>query len=411
MRVVSIDELRRRVGAVAARVARPRVIAGGNGAVPWVLLDAVDAELPAYRLFMLNAPAGVPTRPSVELETPFVGAGMRGQPTLSYLPSRLSLVPQLVKTRTQPHIVLVTVSPPRDGLVSLGTEVNILPAAIETALAQGGLVVAQINPSMPFTYGDAELHLDDIDIAVEADTPIMELPQPASDDRARTVADRVATMVPDGATLQLGIGAIPNGVLAALTERRGLRVWTEMFSDGMLALDRAGALDAEGPIVTSFAWGSAELYAWLDGNHRVVMTRTERCNDPAWIARQPAMTSINAALEVDLYGQANASYVRGRIYSGFGGQSDFVVGALHAHHGQALIALPSWHGRADCSTIVPTLPAPATSFQQSAVVTDQGVARLWGVSQHEQARLLIDEAAHPDARDSLHTAAVTLGLA
>ncbi|MFL6240261.1 MAG: acetyl-CoA hydrolase/transferase family protein [Actinomycetes bacterium] len=411
MRIVEVEELRRRVTAVAARVDRPRVVVGGNGAVPWALLEAVDTELAAYRLFMLNAPSGVPIRAGVELETPFVGAGMRGAPSLSYLPSRLSLVPQLIKTRTQPHIVLINVSAPRRGVVSLGTEVNILPAAIETALSNGGLVVAQINPSMPFTYGDGELHLDDLDLAVEADAPVGELAAPKPDDRAVLVANRVAELVPDDATLQLGIGAIPNGVLAELTGRRGLRVWTEMFSDGMLALDHAGALDREAPIVTSFAWGSAELYRWLDGNQRVRMTRTERCNDPAWIARQPTMTSINAALEVDLYGQANASYVRGRIYSGFGGQSDFVVGALHAHHGQALIALPSWHQRAGCSTIVPTLPAPATSFQQSAVVTDHGVARLWGVSQHEQAHRLIEYAAHPDAREALRSAAVALSLA
>ena len=411
MRVVSLDEVRHRVGAVAQRIDRPRVFASGNGAVPWPLLEAVDAELPAYRLFMLNAPAGVPCRDGVELETPFVGAGMRGAATLSYLPSRLSLVPQLLKSVTQPHIVLVHVSAPRGGLVSLGVEVNIAPAAIESALANGGLVIAQINPSMPFTYGDAEVHLDDVDIAVEVDEPITELTHAKPDERSSLVADQVAALVPDGATLQLGIGAVPGGVLAALTERRGLRIWTEMFSDGMLALDRAGALDHEVPIVTSFVWGSAELYKWLDGNRRVLMTRTERANDPGWIARQPTMTSINAALEVDLYGQANASYVRGRIYSGFGGQSDFVVGALHAHHGQALIALPSWHQRAGVSTIVPTLSAPATSFQQTSVVTEQGVARLWGVSQHEQARRLIEYAAHPDVRDQLRTAARSLGLA
>jgi acyl-CoA hydrolase len=141
------------------------------------------------------------------------------------------------------------------------------------------------------------------------------------------------------------------------------------------------------------------------------MTRTERTNDPARISLQPAMTSVNAALEVDLFGQANASYVNRRIYSGFGGQSDFVVGALHAHGGQAIIALPSWHPKAGVSTIVPQLTAPATSFQQSAVVTERGVARLWGVSQHEQARRLINEAAHPNAREALQSAAVDLGLA
>ena len=411
MRMVPLDEVRHRVAAVGERVDRPRVFAGGNGAVPWTLLKLVDAELAAYRLFMLNAPVGIPCREGVEPETPFVGAGMRGVGNLSYLPSRLSLVPQLLKTVTQPHVVLLQVSPPRGGLVSLGVEVNVVPAAIESALANGGLVIAQINPSMPFTYGDAELHLDDIDIAIEAHEPITELTHPKPDDRSRLVAEQVAALVPDGATLQLGIGAVPGGVLAALTEHTGLRVWTEMFSDGMLALDRAGALDNDVPIVTSFVWGSAELYNWLDGNRRVLMTRTERANDPAWIAKQPAMTSINAALEVDLYGQANASYVRGRIYSGFGGQSDFVVGALHAHHGRALIALPSWHHRADASTIVPTLSAPATSFQQTAVVTDQGVARLWGMSQHEQAHRLIEHAAHPKARDELRAAAAALGLA
>jgi acyl-CoA hydrolase len=410
MRLVELAEARRRVAAVAERVERPRVFASGNGAVPWTLLQAVDEELATYRLFMLNAPPGIPRRDGVELETPFVGAGMRNVAALSYLPSRLSLVPQLLRTVTQPHIVLINVSAPRDGLVSLGVEVNVVPAAVESALSNGGLVVAQLNPAMPFTYGDAELHVDDIDLAVEVEQPITELLHPQPDDRSRLVADQVAALVPDGATLQLGIGAVPGGVLAAITDRKGLRVWTEMFSDGMLALDRAGALDRDAPIVTSFVWGSAELYAWLDGNRRVLMTRTERANDPAWIARQPTMTSINAAIEVDLYGQANASYVRGRIYSGFGGQSDFVVGALHAHHGQALIALPSWHRKAGCSTIVPTLTAPATSFQQTAVVTDQGVARLWGVSQHEQAQRLIEHAAHPDARDGLRIAGVALGL-
>jgi acyl-CoA hydrolase len=296
-------------------------------------------------------------------------------------------------------------------VVSLGIEVNIVPAAIESARASGGLVVAQINSAMPFTFGDAELPLDDIDLAVEVDEPLSDLGHPQLDEQSRLVADQVAAMVPDGATLQLGIGAVPGGVLAALTKRSGLRVWSEMFSDGMLGLDRAGALDHDAPIVTSFVWGSEELYAWLDGNRRVLMTRTERSNDPGLIARQPTMTSVNAALEVDLYGQANASYVRGRIYSGFGGQSDFVVGALHAHNGQALIALPSWHARADVSTIVPSLTAPATSFQQTAVVTEQGVARLWGSSQREQARRLIDYAAHPEVRDELRASALSLGLA
>ncbi|MDX6287107.1 MAG: hypothetical protein QOG53_2592 [Frankiales bacterium] len=406
MRVTTIEAVRRRLAGLASGPGSIRVVSGGNGAVPWTLLRAIDAELASYRLFMLNAPVGVPDRSDVALETPFVGVGMRDSARLSYLPSRLSLVPQMLRTATPPDVVVVNVSPPRSGVLSLGTEVNILPAAIEAARARGGLVIAQVNTSMPYTYGDAALHPDEVDIAVEVDEPLGTIVPRPIDDRSRLVAANVAALVPEAATLQLGIGSVPNGVLDLLGDRRGLRVWTEMFTDGMLALDRAGALDADAPIVTSFVWGSPELYSWLDGNHRVVMTRTERTNDPSWISRQPAMTSVNAAIEVDLYGQANASYVRGRIHSGFGGQSDFVVGALHAQDGQAIIALPSWHPAADVSTVVPRLQAPATSFQQSAVVTEQGTALLWGVSQREQAARLIS-IAHPTARPALTEAAVS----
>jgi acyl-CoA hydrolase len=406
--VTTVEAVRRQVASLATRAAPLRVVSGGNGAVPWTLLGAVDAEVGSYRLFMLNAPAGVPDRVGVELETPFVGIGMRGSDRLSYLPARLSLVPQLLRTATPPDVVVVNVSPAREGVLSLGTEVNILPAAIDAARSRGGLVIAQINAAMPYTYGDAALNPDDVDLAIEVDEPLGTLVESAPDDQALAVADRVAALIPPAATLQLGIGAIPNGVLAALLDRTGLRVWTEMFSDGLLALAHR-ALDADAPIVTSFIWGSPELYSWVDGNRRVLMTRTERTNDPAWIAQQPAMTSINAALEVDLFGQANASYVRNRIYSGFGGQSDFVVGALHAHGGQAIIALRSWHPKA-ASTIVPQLSSPVTSFQQSAVVTDQGAAWLWGGSQDEQARRLVEDAAHPDAREGLRAAAAGYGL-
>lgn len=130
---------------------------------------AVDAEVASYRLFMLNAPLGVPDRAGVELERPFVGIGMRGSDRLSYVPARLSLVPKLLRTATPPDVVIVNVSPPRAGVLSLGTEVNILPAAIDAARARGGLVIAQINAAMPYTYGDAALHLDDVDLAVEVD--------------------------------------------------------------------------------------------------------------------------------------------------------------------------------------------------------------------------------------------------
>ena len=183
-----------------------------------------------------------------------------------------------------------------------------------------------------------------------------------------------------------------------------------MFSDSVLALERSGALDTDVPITASFLFGSEELLDWVDGNRRVHMVRTETANDPARIARNPGMVSVNTALQVDLFGQANASRIQARIHSGFGGQTDFIVGALHSVGGQAVIALRSWHPKADVSTIVPMVEEPVTSFQMSAVVTEQGVAEVFGHSQGEQARNLIEHAAHPSVRDELREEATQLGL-
>src|SRR3954447_3033633 len=385
----------------------PRVVVSGNLAVPSVALLAADRALDRYRLFALNAPLGMPDRPEVVLETPFVGAGMRGRSGLAYFPSRLSLVPALLKRRVPPDVVLVHTAPPRGGMLSLGVEVNILPAAIEAARARGGLVVAQVNSQMPYTRGDALLSVDMVDLAIEVDAPLGELARPAVGDEQRVIGEHVASLVPDGATLQLGIGAIPDAALTALHGRADLRVWSEMISDGVMHLSRAGAL-ADADITTSFAAGSVAFYEWLADTPNVVMCRTERANDPAVIAQQRVMTSINAALQVDLFAQANASYVHGRIYSGFGGQTDFIVGALHSAGGHAIIALPSWHERSQSSTIVDRLASPATSFQHSYVVTEQGIATIWGRPQKEQAQELIEHAAAPAARETLRAAALEM---
>ena len=183
-----------------------------------------------------------------------------------------------------------------------------------------------------------------------------------------------------------------------------------MVSDGVLTLLESGALDTDEPVVASFVFGSQQLYDWVDQNPAVRLLRTETTNNPANISARPMMVSVNAALQVDLFGQANASRISNRIYSGFGGQTDFVVGALHSAGGQALIALRSWHPKADVSTIVPLVDEPVTSFQHTAVVTENGVAPIWGYSQEEQALHLIDHAAHPDVRDELYEEAVALSL-
>lgn len=396
--------------ALAGLPADPRIVVTGNHATPWHTLGLLDAALASYRLWVLNGQPGLPDREGVTLETSFVGPGMRRSPRLSYVPSRLSLVPSLFATTLVPDAVLLHTTRPRGGQVSLGTEVNVLPAALDAVRRTGGRVIAQVNDNLPWTFGDALLDVDRIDVLVEADEPLATAPVGAVDDSAARIGALVAERVPDGATLQTGIGAVPDASMHGLVGRRGLRIWTEMFSDSVLALERAGALDRTVPVSASFLFGSPELMEWVDGNERIEMVRTEITNDPARIARNPAMVSVNTALQVDLFGQANASRIRARIHSGFGGQTDFIVGALHSAGGQSLIALRSWHPKADCSTIVPLVDEPVTSFQMSAVVTEQGVAEVFGHDQVAQARNLIDKAAHPSVREELWEEAVALGL-
>ncbi len=408
MRTIGVEELGRHFAALPAG---SRVVVSGNVAVPWEAVRALDEHAETYTIHALNAPPGIPDREGVTAETCFVGPGMRRHSNLSYVPSRLSLVPVLLQRRIPPDVVIVHCAPPRDGQLSLGIEVNVLPAAMEGCRSRSGLVVAVVNDQMPYTYGDAQVPVEAVDLAIEVSTPIPVHDPVQPDAESRAIGSLVAERVGDGATLQLGIGAVPDATLGALARRRGLRVWTEMFSDGVLALERVGALDAHHPLTASFVFGSRELYDWLDGNHRVRMMRTEHTNDPGRIAQQRTMTSVNTALEVDLFGQANASRINARIHSGFGGQTDFVVGALHSRGGQAFIALRSWHPQADVSTVVPLLDEPVTSFQQSAIVTEHGVAELWGHDQRAQCRHIIRDAAHPRVRDELWEEAAALGLA
>lgn len=389
----------------------PRIVVTGNHATPWTTLGLVDELVPSYRLWVLNAQHGVPDREGVTLETSFVGPGMRRSPRLSYVPSRLSLVPALFAGPQAPDAVVLHTTRPRGGKVSLGVEVNVLPAAIEAVRRSGGVVIAQVNERMPWTFGDAEVDVEHIDVMVEVDEPLLHATGSPIDPASARIGEEVAARVGDGATLQAGIGAVPDATMRGLVARRGLRIWTEMFSDSVLELERAGALERQVPITASFLFGSPELLDWVDGNERVRMVRTEVTNDPALISRNPAMVSVNTALQVDLFGQANASRIGARIHSGFGGQTDFIVGALHSTGGQAFIALRSWHPKADCSTVVALVDEPVTSFQMSAIVTEQGIADVFGRDQREQARQIIEHAAHPSVRDDLREEAVGLGLA
>lgn len=389
-----------------------RVVAGGNAATPWTLLQLLDEAVPLFELFMLNAPRGIPTRPGVSHVTPFVGPGMRGSSGLAYLPARLSHVPRLFALRFVPDVVLVTVSAPIAGSWSLGAEVNILPAAMEVCRAAGGVALAESRDDMPFTFGDGRLRVDDLDAVLATTAPGRSAPKvPSAGPDIVSIGTQVAARVRSGSTLQLGIGAIPDAVVPRLAGRHRLGVWSEMVSDGILDLDQAGALDRDRDIVASFAAGGARLMAWLHENPRIQMLRTETVNNPGRIAANPQMTSINTALAVDLFDQANASHIGSRLYSGFGGQSDFVVGAMDSPGGQALMALRSWHPRADVSAIVGLLEGPVTSFQHTAVITEQGTADVMGRDAKAQARNLIERAAHPSVRAELWEDARELGLA
>lgn len=408
MRRISLERL---ADALIELPENPRVVVSGNAAAPWILLDAFDKQVSHYRLHMLNAQVGIPDRDGVVHETVFVGAGMRNSARLDYVPCRLSLVPKLLSTARPADVVLLHTSKAYDGKVSLGIEVNVIPAVIATVKQRGGLIIGQVNEQMPYTFGDGEIDLDVFDYIIEVDTPVDAHPIPPLTDTAREIGDRIAFKVLDGSTLQMGIGAIPNAFLSAVAqERTNLKVWTEMFSDGVLELESRDRLDKETPIRASFAFGSPELYRWMDRNPRIHMLKTEKTNNPAKVADQPMMTSVNAALQVDLLDQANASRIGNKIYSGFGGSTDFIVGAMHAKGGQAFIALPSWHPKANCSTIVPLLTEPTTHFQHSAIVTEQGMAAMFGRSQREQASSLIANCAHPDAREYLWEQGRRLGF-
>jgi len=394
----------------AALVGEPRCVASGNFATPRTLLRVFDGSVAKYRLHMLLAQRDIPDREGVTYETAFVGPAMRNHPRLDYVPCRLSLVPHLLARHRRPDVVLLHTTTPRDGRVSLGIETNILPAAIESAKRNGGIVVAQANPRMPYTFGDSEIDSEMIDYLFEADEPLASPALRENGANEQRIGALVAGEVPHGATLQMGIGAVPDSVLDALVRHRDLGVWTEVFSDGVLRLHASGALADDRAICTSFLFGSPALYSWVNRNRSVRLLRTETCNDPGTIAAQRRMTSINAALQVDLYDQANASRIGGRIYSGIGGSTDFLVGAMHSDGGQSFITLPSWHDKSDSSTIVPRLSDVATHSQHTAVITEHGIARVFGRSQSEQARNIIEQAAHPRAREGLLRAAREMQL-
>jgi 4-hydroxybutyrate CoA-transferase len=350
----------------------------------------------------------------------FVGPNARravAEGRADYVPVFLSDVPRLFSSGIVPlDAVFLHVTPPdAHGFCSLGSSVE----AVHAARAAATTVIAQIDPRMPRTLGESFVHIDEIDLAVEVDTPLPEHAPPRIGPVEDRIAEYVAELVPDRATIQLGIGAIPTATARALRRHADLGVHTEMFTDAIADLVEAGVVTGAhkernaGKIVTTFLMGTQRLYDFVHDNPMIEMRPVEFTNDPHVIRSFTRMVAINSAIEIDLSGQVVADSIGSRVYSGVGGQIDFMRGAALAQEGRAIIALPATAARGTASRIVATL-APGAGVVTSraharTVVTEYGVAELFGRSLRERAAALIG-IAHPDHRDRLRSAARAVGL-
>lgn len=334
-----------------------------------------------------------------------------------YVPVFLSDVPRLFDSGLLPldHVFVNATPPDANGYCSLGTSIEAMHAAIRAARQ----VIVQFNRAVPRTLGDSFIHVSDIDLAVECDVPPYEHAMGEIGPVERQIGGYVADLVPDGATLQMGIGAIPAAVGAALHGKKDLGVHTEMFTDTIVDLVEAGVINGSrkernrGKIVAAFMMGTRRLYDFAHDNPMIEMRPVDFTNDTHVIRSFGRMRAINSAIEIDLTGQIVADSIGHRMYSGVGGQMDFVRGASLASDGRAIIALPATAAGGSLSRIVPSLQAGAgvvtTRAHARTVVTEYGIAELWGRSLRERAEALIAIAA-PEFRDQLAREAHDLHL-
>jgi acyl-CoA hydrolase len=414
MRIVSPEE------AVAGIKSRDQIYVQCAAAAPSFLLDALVARAPDLRdvsMVHLHTEGPGPhlqpeMAPHFRHRALFIGPNARqavNEGRADFVPVFLSDVPALFLSGALPlDAVFLNVSPPdAHGFCSLGVSVEAMHAAIHSAKT----VIAQLNPSMPRTLGESFVHVSKIDLACEVDQPPYESHRPEIGDVERRIGGFIAELIPDGATLQLGIGAIPAATAELLTHKKDLGIHTEMFTDAVVDLVEAGAVTGarkarnNGKLVTAFMMGTSRLYKFVHDNPMVEMRSVDFTNDTHVIRSFANMTAINSAIEVDLSGQVVADSIGFRMYSGIGGQMDFIRGAALAPGGRPIIALPSTVGRnAEQSRITPSLKEGAgvvtTRAHVRTVVTEWGVAELWGKSLRERAKALI-AVAHPDHRDFL----------
>jgi len=347
----------------------------------------------------------------------FTGANVRKavhEGRAEFIPIFLSEVPLLFKRNIIPvDVALLNVSPPDEhGFCSYGVDVG----TIKTAAEKAKLIIAQINTEMPRSLGDSFIHINKINHIIEHSEPIQELPQvdPNTSEEMLKIYDEIgkntAELIENGATLQMGIGAIPDSVMKYLRDRRNLGIHTEMFSDGLINLVEEGIVNGEektihpGKIIAGFVLGTKRLFKFIDNNPVIEFHPQEYVNDPFVIAQNKKMVAINSAIEIDITGQVCADSIGTKIFSGIGGQVDFIRGAAHSEGGKPIIALPSMTKDGQYSRIVPQLRPGAGVVTSRGdvhyVVTEYGVAHLFGKSLKERAKELI-RIAHPKFRDEL----------
>lgn len=340
----------------------------------------------------------------------FLGGSTRAaaaEGRVDFTPVYFSEIPSLLREDLRPNVTLLQCSPPdAHGYVSLGVSVDYTKPAAEAS----DLVIAQVNQNMPRTLGDSFLHVTQIGCLVEADTPVIELAPPKIGDVERAIGENVASLVRDGDTLQLGIGAIPDAVLLFLKEKNDLGIHTEMFSDGVVELVEAGVITNKaktlhrGQSVATFLMGTRRLYDYVNNNPAVAMYPVDYVNDPYVIGQNDNLVSINSCVQVDIMGQVVSTSAGLRQISGVGGQVDFVRGANLSKGGRAIMAMPSTTGKGKISKIVPFLDqgsaVTTTRNEVNYVITEYGIAKLKGKSLRQRAEALI-RIAHPDFRDEL----------
>jgi 4-hydroxybutyrate CoA-transferase len=400
-----------------------RVYVGGGCGEPVVLAQGLVRRAPELRdveiIHVLTAGHAAYAAPELEgsfrVNSLFIAPNVRGAVQAGqadFTPVLLSEIPRLFREGYLPvDVALISVSPPDPrGYCSYGVEVGVTKPAAESAR----VVIAEINPQMPRVWGNSFIHLSQIDYCVPVDYPLPELPQSVPGPLYTQIGGYIADLIEDGSTLQMGIGAIPDAVLSLLDDKRDLGVHSEMFSDGIIDLVERGVITGArksflpGKIVAGFMLGTQRLFQFVYDNPIIEMRPVDFTNDPFNISRNDHMVAVNSALQVDLTGQVCADSIGCKLYSGVGGQADFMRGAARSRGGKPIIALPSTALGGKVSRIVPVLElgAGVTTSRNDVhyVITEYGIAHLYGKSVRRRAEELIS-IAHPDFRAELRAAA------